>query len=175
MGKKNRIVNNDPSINFRLPKELKQKINREAGLNNLTVSNYVRNLLESYYDGELFEEEIFEYRRHEFIKSIEFLRLVVWMYSKRNDKKCTSSNDKLDGYIRTLKNAQDHLPTKIVEEFDKVLQDVLRVKTIKSDYFKQFEFTKANDDLKKFNFLVFEEYIFNILQNLEQTKDFIIV
>ena len=53
--------------------------------------------------GELFEEETLVYRRYEFIQSTEFIKLAVWMYSKRNDRKCTSTNNELDGYISTLK------------------------------------------------------------------------
>ncbi len=174
MHKKNKIVNNDPSINFRLPKELKQKINKEAGIHNLTVSNYIRNLLESYYDGELFEEEMFEYRRHEFIRTVEFIKLVVWMYSKRNDKKCTSTYDELDGFISTLKKTEGYLPSNLVTEFDKVLQDLFSVKNKRPNQYAQFDFCYEFGD-NKFNYTLLEEYIFNISQNLEQTKDTIYV
>lgn len=160
MHKKNKIVNNDPSINFRLPKKLKQRINKEAGQNNLTVSNYIRNLLESYYDGELFEEEMFAYRRYEFIQSTEFIKLAVWMYSKRNDRKYTSENDELDGYIRTLKKVEGYLPSHLVTEFDKVLQDLLSVKNKDSSYL-QFDFCYEHGN-NKFNYSLLEAYIFNI-------------
>ena len=159
MQKKKKIENNDPSINFRLSKGLKQRINKEAGINNLTVSNYIRNLLDSYYDGELFEEEMFEYRRYEFIQSTEFIKLIVWMYSKRNDRKCTSTNNELDGHISTLKNTEMNLPSHLVTEFDKVLQDLLRIKNIKSSYAtKQFNFSSSFND-NEFNYELLEKYI----------------
>lgn len=161
MHKKNKIVNNDPSINFRLPKKLKQRINKEAGINNLTVSNYIRNLLESYYDGELFEEEMFKYQRYEFIQSTDFIKLAVWMYSKRNDRKCTSTSDELDGYIRTLKNMEGYLQSHLVTEFDKVLQDLLRVKNTKNNEYPPFDFCYEYAS-NKFNYTLLEAYIFNI-------------
>ena len=42
MAKKQKIKNEDPSINFRLPEELKEKIYKEASIKNKTISNYLR-------------------------------------------------------------------------------------------------------------------------------------
>ena len=45
MVKKYKIKNEDPSINFRLPEELKVNIYKRVSLENKTVSNFLRDHL----------------------------------------------------------------------------------------------------------------------------------
>lgn len=162
MAKKNKILNNDPSINLRLPKELKQKIVKEANCHGLTVSKYVRGLLDDYFNGRLFDEELEQYKNYWFVQSPEFLKLVVWMYTKKENNKRFEDVQELNGYISTIKKLEEHLERNLVIEFDKVLQDILRIKTNKSFASKDyFEFTEDYAD-NQFDFSLLENYISRI-------------
>jgi hypothetical protein len=159
--KKHKIKNEDPSINFRVPELLKIDILREAAFLNKTVSTYLRDLLTEYLDGSLYRDEIAFYERNEFINNTEFIQLVIWMYSKRNNKKCTSTPAQLDDYIKTLKKIDGNLPDEFVSEFDKVLEDVLRVKKETSDYKKEYKFCQSSHFSPGFDYGKLEDYLLN--------------
>jgi len=74
MVKKQKIKNEDQSINFRLPEELKFQIYKEASLMNKTVSNFLRDHLLEFMNGSLYEKEIAEYKSNSFKNSTEFLQ-----------------------------------------------------------------------------------------------------
>ena len=103
MAKKKRIINEDPSINFRLPEVLKKKIKELAQKENKTVSKYLVGHLEGFIDGSLFEEEFTFEQEQKFMFSEEFMQLIVWMYSKRKRKECDETEYELNVYIDTLK------------------------------------------------------------------------
>ena len=126
--KRVKLKKEDPSINFRLPQELREKVLQKAAIENKTVSNYLRDHLESFLSGKLIEDAIAPYVRHKFINSNEFLQLVVWIYQKRHEKKYTE-DDKFNevNYIRTLKKIDQFLPTDLAMEFEQVLFDLMRV------------------------------------------------
>ena len=158
MAKKTRIINEDPSINFRLSEELKNKISELAQTENKTTSNYLRDHLESFVDGTLFEKELNLDRKREFIFSEEFMQLIVWMYSKRSNKECIEEVFELEDYINTLKKVNHEFPYGIRIDFEKVLLDVLRVKNDRS-MIKKFTFTKKLNEELGFDFKRFENYI----------------
>ena len=104
MAKQKRIKNEDPSINLRLPQDLKDQLNEIAIKKNQTVSKFVRNLLGEYLSGELYDEEISFYKQHHFITSLEFIQLVIWIYGKRNsDEYLKEEESILPNIINTLK------------------------------------------------------------------------
>lgn len=159
--KKQNIKNEDPSINFRLPKELRDQVAKEAELLNVTVSNYLRNHLDDFYSGKLFKKEIVFDHRYELINSNEFLQLVVWVFSKRKNEKCIATNDQLNCYIRTIKKLEGILPDSLVIEFDKVLMDLIRVQGDTSSY-RVFKFcgqsyTTAGFDYEKLESFILDE------------------
>ena len=158
MAKKVKIINEDPSINFRLTEELKNKISELAQAENKTTSNYLRDHLESFVDGTLFENELNLDRKREFIFSEEFMQLIVWMYSKRSNKECTEEEFELEDYIKTLKKIEYEFSYAIRIDFEKVLLDVLRVKNDRS-MIKKFTFTKKLNEELGFDFKRFENYI----------------
>jgi len=127
--KKKSITNEDPSINFKLPKELRDQVVREAALLNSTVSNYLRNHLIEFLSGRLYQKEISLYKSQEFLKTIEFLQLVTWVFVQRKNDKCIATVTQLNGYKQTLKKLEGNLPNHLVVEFDKVLVDLLRFQT----------------------------------------------
>ena len=137
MAKKFKIKNEDPSINFRLPQELKTRIIKEAAYSNKTVSNYLRDHFEEFLDGRLFEKEISYYQSHSYINTTEFIQLITWILSMKHQPPCKSSNEQLDEYIGTIKNMQSHFEKSLEMEFDKVLADLLRVRyeTVTRRYF----------------------------------------
>lgn len=156
--KKKSINNDDPNINFRLPKELREQVVCEAALLNNTVSNYLRNHLVDFYSGKLFEEKSLFDHSLELINSTEFLQLVVWVFSKRNNEICTSTNEQLNGYIRTIKKLDNNLPTDLVAEFDKVLMDLIRVQS-KKNTFRSFKFCKNTSDTTLFDYDKLENFL----------------
>ena len=149
-----------PSINLKLSEELKQKINIKANFKNQTISKYLRELLTTYFDGTLCVGEIEKHEKKEFINSTEFLQLIVWMYSKREIKEFRESDKDLDGYVNTLKRISIYFSNALVLEFDKVLMDILRVKNEESKYSKDYRFVTGYSSSPKFNFQLFEEFIF---------------
>lgn len=124
--KKKSINNDDPSINFKLPKELREQVIREADLLNSTVSNYLRNHLIEFLSGRLYEKEIALYKKQEILNTTEFLQLVTWVFVQRKNDKCIATEAQLNSYKQTLKKLEGKLPNSIVLEFDKVLVDLLR-------------------------------------------------
>lgn len=124
--KKKSINNDDPSINFKLPKELRELVLREAQSENSTVSNYLRNHLIEFLSGRLYEKEIEFYKKQEFLNTTEFLQLVTWVFTQRKDDKCSATEAQLNSYKQTLKKLDGKLPNTLVAEFDKVLVDLLR-------------------------------------------------
>ncbi len=167
--KKKSINNDDPSINFKLPKELREQVVREAQLVNSTVSNYLRNHLVDFYSGKLFEEKSLFDHSLELINSTEFLQLVVWVFSKRNNEICTSTNNQLNGYIRTIKKLDNNLPRDLVVEFDKVLMDLIRVQSEKNT-FRSFKFCKSNYDTSLFDYDKLENFLLNEAQSYYAEK-----
>jgi len=165
MAKKQKIVNEDPSINFRIPQELKNRIHKEAALKNETVSTYLRDLLTEFLDGRLFENEIAFYEDKSFINSTGFLQLVIWMYRKKTEKKCTSTARQLEDYIQTLKSINMQLPLSLREEFDIVLFDVLRVKNEEYEHNKEYKFGNTSYPYKGFNYEKLEHYLLNEVKN----------
>ena len=153
-------MKDDISINFRIPKELRAKVANEAELLNVTISNYLRNHLVDFYSGKLFEEKSLFDHSLELINSTEFLQLVVWVFSKRNNEICTSTNDQLNGYIRTIKKLDSNLPRDLVVEFDKVLMDLIKVQGEKTA-FRSFKFCKNNYDTSLFDYDKLENFLLN--------------
>ena len=127
MAKKKKIKNEDPSINFRLPEELKQTIYKKALENNKTVSNYLRDHLQEFIDGSLYQQEFESLKSDSIVNSTEFLQLITWLLFQNNNDQCTLPNSILNGYILTIKKLSGLLPKELEGEFDKVLADLIRV------------------------------------------------
>ena len=87
MTKRKKINNNQPTINLRLPEDLKRELENQSYLKNQTVSKYVRELLSNYFSGELFKKEISHYKNTQFISSLAFIKLITWVYKKKKNTK----------------------------------------------------------------------------------------
>lgn len=59
----------DPFINFRLPQELRTRILKEADFNSMTVSEYLRDQMETFLNRDLYREKLEYYENNAFINS----------------------------------------------------------------------------------------------------------
>ncbi|MBD0825404.1 hypothetical protein [Aestuariibaculum marinum] len=160
MSKEYPVKNTDPSVNLRLSQELKDTIQAEAGKRNLTVSKYLRELLEQIYSGDYCRYETLKDKVENFLFCKDFVQLVVWIYSKRYNKEKTESKEELDRYIATLKQVHTHVPDYLVKEFDKVLQDVMKVRYEESEYsYQSFWFLESGLDKSRFNLKLLEQFL----------------
>lgn len=161
MGRKPKLENSDPSINFRLPDELKLMVEQAATKERITVSKYLRGLVAGVMDGSFCEEAVMTIERNNFLSSMEFLKLVVWIYAKKESNKFDESAEEMDGYIRTLKRVDDHLPRAICSEFEKVLLDILNVRAESNrvSYELDFKFCRNHYNGQMFDYGKWEEYI----------------
>lgn len=157
--KKAKIKNEDVTLNFRVPRELKGKIIRRSEELNLTVSHYIREILERVHDTTSIEPNI-EAGAKEFVYSKRFLKLIVWIYSKRDAHKRTDFDTSLalEDYIKTIKEADQHLPSEIIKELDKVLGDLLSMKTATGYDKDNFNFGKSYGSEKGINYEVLNKY-----------------
>ena len=163
------------SINLKLTDNLKEKIRHKAGLRNQTISKYIRELLSDYFEGTLCKRDIEKNQRHEFVNSTDFLQLVVWMYSKKRSNRLIEKKSEIENYIRTLKKIDCHLPKYLVDEFDKVLSDILRLNNEQSGYSKEFKFADGYTSSPEFNFELLEKYLLDfgkplIVPSMEGTE-----
>jgi hypothetical protein len=158
----------DPSINFRLPKELRVRILKEADFHNMTVSEYLRDHMETFLNGDLYREELEYYENNAFINSTEFLQLVVWMYQKRKDNVYSELDKQFQNrYIETIKKIQDNLPLDLKDEFEKILFDLMRVKREDAYRYRFAQYSvldKTNFDFKKL-----EDYLLTIPKQRKET------
>lgn len=160
--KRNKINNSDPSINLRLPKELKDKLTEEANDSDQTVSKYVRGLLSSYLNGELYEEEIREYKNNQFITSIEFVKLMTWVNGKFRYRIYKVEDEVIFAeLISTLKKIGQYVPEDIATEFDKILLDILTCKG-KPEYSKEYKFYRKYEGVNYFDIEKVENYIMKL-------------
>lgn len=149
--KREKIKNEDVSINFRIPKALKANIINEASVRNVTVSKYLRETLEEIHGKpeKKPKESLSEAESYLFMK--KFVRFVFWIYRKRKDK-MREGNDDINGYINLIKGSGKHLPDDVVAELDKVLMDLLRIRTETGVDGKYYRFTDAYRGDKKLNY-----------------------
>ncbi|WP_282030776.1 hypothetical protein [Winogradskyella eximia] len=160
---KQKIINEDVSINFRIPPDLKREIIRQAENQNITISNYLRSLLADVHSGKHCEEIDERNEADRFVYSKEFISLIIWIYSKsRNQTMVEKDNIQLiDNFIRIIKRADSYLPTILILELDKVLIDLYRIKALESYQSKEFKFTNTYNKTNDFNFTVLENFLLN--------------
>jgi antitoxin component of RelBE/YafQ-DinJ toxin-antitoxin module len=126
--KKSKIKYEESTLNFRVPNEIKDEIVQKAQHKNMTVSRYLRQVLEEVLNGTLHKSEVKVKEEPKFLSSIEFLRLMLWVYQKKEDSKLIEPKEQLEEFTRTLKRLDGHLPEEIIREFDKVLTNVITIK-----------------------------------------------
>ncbi|MBR9847518.1 MAG: hypothetical protein GYB35_16090 [Algicola sp.] len=166
MTAKKSISDEDATLNFRVSKVLKSTIVANAEKENITSSKYLRNLLEAVHNGSYCHQYEVKTKREEFLFSKDFLRLMVWIYRKRENKKREVDKNNLEQYIKTLKRIENYLPTSLVFEFDKILKNLLIVRDSSGFDGDYFDFHESYNKDKKFNYEKLEKFLLdeNVLE-----------
>lgn len=160
MIKKEKIQNDDPRLSIRLDKEVKNRLTLLRNKENMTISQIIRKIIDEYLEREDqggFKHEVVSLRE----RGDHFIKLAVWIYKKRKDTSCKESLGELNYYMSAIKKMEGFVPREIMEEFDKVLADIFRVKTETGIFFR---FSDSSDKSKAFNYPLFEHYI--LTQNI---------
>ena len=155
--KRDKIKKDDVSVNFRVEKPLKTKMLSAAKEKNMTLSKYLREVLEGLYDEAMPKPREFPSETERFLFSKEFLQFVFWVYSKKQDKE-RGEHDDIDGHIKLIKRAGGILPDAIVKELDKVLVDLFRIKTASGFDKKYYQFPDSYNDDRKLDYKKLEEF-----------------
>ncbi|WP_053990085.1 hypothetical protein [Mangrovimonas sp. TPBH4] len=151
----------DQSVTFRIPRVLKNEINQRAEMKGVRLSEYLRDLLTSVVEDRVCQaerERIKELENQKFLRSKEFMQLVIWMYSKRVAQKYNKETDYLDDHIKTLKQVGDHVPMALSKEFDKVLKSLLSIDR-DSIFSVSYDFIKGSGNKQKFDFEKLEKFL----------------
>lgn len=172
MMKKPKIKYEESTLNFRVPTNLKSTIATKAQEMNITVSKYLRKLLEEVHDGTFVRKEVMEKERPTFLSSIEFMQLMIWIYQKRQDNKVMETEEQLAGYVRTLKRLDYYLPEEMVKEFDKVLTDLIALRKEKTYTYKRFDFAESYSGNHKFDYDKVGHYLLNLEVDLLDHQGF---
>ena len=159
--KRDKIVNEDVTVNFRLPKPLKLELLKVVSEKNITLSKYLRGILEQHIN-EINRNPV-EDEKSETLNDFtsDFLRFIFWIYRKKENNKREKTDD-IDGYIKLIKQSDRILPDDIINELDKVLVDLLRIKTAIGYDKDYYNFPKTYDDNKQLDYNKVEAFFINI-------------
>lgn len=134
----------DASITIRMPSGLSKSIQDKAKSLNMTTSGYLRSILHESHSAEWDELKRSRKEFEDFMRSIEFNKLILWIYSKRNTRRSrTETQEEIRDYIRTLKKADQVLPERISMELEKVLRDLMTPRSKYGLYSDEYEFVKS--------------------------------
>jgi len=146
-------MKNTSKINFRLPINLKEKIENLSKENNIPTSDMARKMLENYGESFINHEEMIIT-----IWKNEILQLVIWLYQKRLDQK--AYDEEYDIFLNVVYWVRDskHFSLELKHEFSKVEQELHRVLDLPS--YDQYYFQFAVDtNPQKFDFELLEDFI----------------
>lgn len=114
-------------LNLRIPASLKEKLENEAGDNDITLSDLTRDILLSHYienedDTPFFQSEI------NFYNSNEFLYLITWLFEKRLNNYDTNKIQVFEDLKKIVMKAMNdsYIPSDLQKEFEKVYVDLSR-------------------------------------------------
>ena len=151
----------DPIVTLRMPVELKSEIQERAKKKGLTLSMYVREVMTEVVEGTICKVEkdrIKQLEDKEFLRSREFMQLIVWMYTKRQKKEYDKDRDHLDDHIKTLKQVGDYVPKPLSVEFDKVLKSLLSID--RENRYSTYAFIGTGyNPTNEFDFETLEEFL----------------
>ena len=167
--KRDKIVRDHVTINFRIDKALKSRLNSIVSRKNITLSKYLRDVLEKH----LSEFERYELPNENQAEDKgelhkEFFQFVIWLYTKKEDRKRLES-DTIDSYIKLIKRLDGKLPSYVIHEFDKVLIDLFRIKSAIGFDGEYYNFPNSQFKEKKLDYKQLEQFFLNTdyLTNLE--------
>ncbi|TCK67235.1 hypothetical protein DFQ05_1008 [Winogradskyella wandonensis] len=150
--KSNKIKYEEATLNFRVPTSLKLDIAKISADKNITMSQYLRDLLVSIHDGSYGKMIMESNAKKAFLFSIDFLQLMIWVLGKKGESKVVESKEELEKYLSTLKRADIYLPSDINHELNKIILDLIRVLSARSYDYKGFDFSKDYGENSSLNY-----------------------
>jgi hypothetical protein len=145
-------------LNVRLSNELRQKLEEKAIECNISLSDMVRDIMQSNFEFEEIEQqnliESFKKVRYD---SFDFIILTAWIFEKRYNYYDYNSTNFLENLkeivLKILKD--DDYPMPLRNEFDKVYHDIFRYLNEEINPNRYFYFGAAeNPNAFKYNVLI---------------------
>lgn len=146
------------TINVRINGELKEHLDQLRIDREQTTSEITRAILEEYFNGEQpgVEDEI------DLLNSVQFLRLVVWVYEKRTDPNNSNSREELYTFKSSIELVLNNsaITFKLKQEFYKVLKDIERILKLER-YFEGYFNFPLDENQNRFDYYLLEDFINN--------------
>lgn len=126
-------------LNIRIKASLREKLEKDAQINNISLSDYTRDIIENHYSNDNIENSVFD--SNSFYNSSDFIFLITWMFQKR----LNASDQNRQQVFITLKEIvfkiikDDFFPYQLRQEFEKVFIDLTRFINefgIENNYFR---------------------------------------
>ena len=114
-------------LNLRIPAALKEKLEKEANDNGITLSDLARDIISSHYETIVKDNLIFNLD-YNFYTSNEFIYLLTWIFEKRLNNYDSNNIHVLERLKRIAMKAMNNsdFPPEIKKEFEKVYVDLSR-------------------------------------------------
>lgn len=166
-------------ISIRISDSLNDKLSEVSEMENISVSELSRKILEDYFtstndeveedfqeieEETSFEEDFYEdYEEENFdiVNEVEFWQLVLWIYDQKGERMFKFHKEELKKFKQTIIKIHSStvIPYELKDEFNKVFVEL--IKEIESSYpfssRPDFAFASYNG----FNFPLLTEFIFN--------------
>lgn len=154
-------------LNVRVPLSMRAKLEKDAECNDLTLSDFIREILSNYYEEETASDTIglFTNILTSIFNSSDFIFLITWMLEKRNNPFDTNNitifHYLKDIVFRIIKS--DQFESDLKKEFEKVFVDLSRFINEYGFVNNHFRFCLANYP---------ESFDYNLLINFIYKKSF---
>lgn len=112
-------------LNLRIPASLKQKLEKDAVENSITLSDLAREIISSHYETSLQDNLLFNLD-YNFYASNEFIYLITWIFEKRlnnYDSNNIQVFERLKKIVMIAIN-DSYFPSNLKKEFEKVFVDL---------------------------------------------------
>lgn len=145
-------------LNIRIKASLREKLEKDAQINNVSLSDYTRDIITNHYNNDDSDNYVFG---DTFYNSSDFIFLATWMFEKRLSP--YDKNQKMvfitlkDIVFKIIKD--DLFPYELRQEFEKVFIDLSRFLNefgIENNYFR---FCLTNYP-ESFNYYLLVDFIY---------------
>lgn len=147
-------------LNLRIPASLKERLESDSNDNNITLSDFVRDVITSYYeiDDPSYSQLDLELN---YYNSSEFIYLITWIFEKRLNNYDSNHIQVFEGLKKISLKAMNntYFPIELKIEFEKVYVDLSRFiyeYEISNNYFR---FCIPNLP-QSFNYLILVDFIY---------------
>lgn len=150
-------------LNVRIPQKLRDRLSDNAFEKGITLSDYSREILSSYFEAKN-AYEIDNQTLHDinFYNSSEFIYLIFWMFEKIRSPNHFGPKSELEDLKKIVLQVVTNkfFPPDLKQEFEKVLIDIHRVITEFDSEHNQFKFCQLCTD-EVFDFSILTDFIRN--------------